>query len=601
MTSNWRGKPRPVDVEPPRTDVTVLGEAVYDTPGTYTWVCPTGVTSVCAVAIGAGGTGYTNGGPGGSGGALSYRNNITVVPGNSYTVVVGSASTTSSSGTSYFSDFGVCGAQGGSRASRNGNNTIFSPGSSGGIFLNEFGGDGGDAGGGYYTYGGGGGGGAGGYLGEGGAGGAGGQSAIGVDSVPPPPLAFAGGGGGGGGSGGVGRGSSYAGSRGGGTGLYGIVGVSGKPGTNQISNAVLSTTGGDNSPNPIPDHYDLQLTSTYSYDSVAPTTRWGNTYGGGAGSTGGSGAAPAGVDIPVYGAQNGAVRIVWGENVSYPYNAVQRGGRLLTDMVTGAKYGYPDGAMAGKDLTDNQYYVDLTNFYQWHSRPSYALGPYRYIKPALTSAFRIGPGSVNQFWTIEMWVWWDGTNAGLTTNILSLNGKPWFASSNRSMPGGLSIEMTPTGSVTVKYAPFTNGFDASSNGGLGFGTLTQSILAANQWNHIAMEFQTLTNGLNVYGRGINGYLQFIGISNLSWGAASTDGGWELDSITIGDRPEYHSINLGPLYATGGANHQFRVKGVRLSPSRLYNFPISGASGQTYTPIQPTSWTPSGGHTILRVV
>ena len=36
-------------------NTSVYGEAVYDIPGTYSWTCPDGVTSVCAVAIGGGG------------------------------------------------------------------------------------------------------------------------------------------------------------------------------------------------------------------------------------------------------------------------------------------------------------------------------------------------------------------------------------------------------------------------------------------------------------------------------------------------------------------------------------------------------------------
>ncbi|CAB4221253.1 Concanavalin A-like lectin/glucanases superfamily [uncultured Caudovirales phage] len=63
-----------------------------------TWVCPPGVTSVSVVAVGAGGGGNSGwsghngftGGEGGGGGGLGWRNNISVTPGTSYTVVVGS-------------------------------------------------------------------------------------------------------------------------------------------------------------------------------------------------------------------------------------------------------------------------------------------------------------------------------------------------------------------------------------------------------------------------------------------------------------------------------------------------------------------------------
>ena len=70
------------------------GESVYVVPGTYSWTCPDGVTSVSVVCIGAGGgggsqdTGFDKSG-GGGGGGLGYKNNYTVSPGSTYTVRVG--------------------------------------------------------------------------------------------------------------------------------------------------------------------------------------------------------------------------------------------------------------------------------------------------------------------------------------------------------------------------------------------------------------------------------------------------------------------------------------------------------------------------------
>ena len=58
----------------------VTGQQEYTTAGTYSWTCPAGVTRVSVVCVGGGS---------GCGGALAYKNNITVVPGNSYSVVVG--------------------------------------------------------------------------------------------------------------------------------------------------------------------------------------------------------------------------------------------------------------------------------------------------------------------------------------------------------------------------------------------------------------------------------------------------------------------------------------------------------------------------------
>jgi Fibronectin type III domain len=79
------------------TTSVAFGSQSFTSYGTYTWVAPAGVTSVSIVAIGGGGGGYATyccaGGypltASGSGGALGYKNNRTVVPGDSYRVVVG--------------------------------------------------------------------------------------------------------------------------------------------------------------------------------------------------------------------------------------------------------------------------------------------------------------------------------------------------------------------------------------------------------------------------------------------------------------------------------------------------------------------------------
>src|SRR5262247_1821407 len=68
----------------------------YTTAGTFTWTCPTGVTSVQAeVWAGGGGGGAGNGvdtgGGGGGGGAYSKKNTIAVTPSTGYTVIVGAA------------------------------------------------------------------------------------------------------------------------------------------------------------------------------------------------------------------------------------------------------------------------------------------------------------------------------------------------------------------------------------------------------------------------------------------------------------------------------------------------------------------------------
>tara|TARA_Y100001970_G_C14253641_1_gene873543 strand:- start:2767 stop:5661 length:2895 start_codon:yes stop_codon:yes gene_type:complete len=70
--------------------VGTTGQQAFTTPGTYSWTCPVGVTSVSVVCVGAGGTG---GAYGASGGSLAYKNNITVTPGQSYSIVVGNTNT----------------------------------------------------------------------------------------------------------------------------------------------------------------------------------------------------------------------------------------------------------------------------------------------------------------------------------------------------------------------------------------------------------------------------------------------------------------------------------------------------------------------------
>lgn len=141
----------------------VIGQQAYTTPGTYTWVAPAGVTSVSVVAVGGGAGGLNNACKGGGGGgALAYTNNVSVIPGNSYAVVVGIGTGVSSSNAG-FSSFNctTTKADGGKAGSAG-------TGGAGGTVLNGTGGSGGS--GGYFSSGAnGGGGGAGGYSGNGGA------------------------------------------------------------------------------------------------------------------------------------------------------------------------------------------------------------------------------------------------------------------------------------------------------------------------------------------------------------------------------------------------------------------------------------------------
>ena len=162
------------------------GQQAYTTPGSYSWTAPAGVTSVCVVCVGGGGGGMYYGVPsaaykfamnGGSGGGLAWVNDIPVIPGNSYTVVVGAGGSdgaysngSTAGGDSYFISTSICRAEGG-------NPGRYSTDLNGGGFAvtSLYGTSGGGNGGGVdsrssSSYGPAGGGGAGGYTGDGGDG-----------------------------------------------------------------------------------------------------------------------------------------------------------------------------------------------------------------------------------------------------------------------------------------------------------------------------------------------------------------------------------------------------------------------------------------------
>jgi hypothetical protein len=176
---------------------TAAGQDAFTTAGTFTWIAPAGVTSVSVVAVGGGGASSA----GGSGGGLGYKNNYSVTPGGSYTVVVGvggaqarSTCYTANGGESYFVNNSTVRGAGGAGA--------------GGSYTGDGGGSGGSKGGACARSGGG----AGGYAGNGGNGGC----SFGVNGA-----AGSGGGGGGGGKGYSTTGSRIMGQAGGGVGILG--------------------------------------------------------------------------------------------------------------------------------------------------------------------------------------------------------------------------------------------------------------------------------------------------------------------------------------------------------------------------------------------
>ena len=272
------------------------GEMVYDNAGTYQWTCPSDVRSVSVVAVGAGGNSYTGAPGGGGGGGLGYKNNITVVPGQTYTVVVGANVDNQDGGDSYFIDIATVKGGGGQKGKPENQGGT---GGTGGNRIGDGGGNGGDGGTRYSSGSGGaaGGGGAGGYSGDGGLGGNGTVS----NGSGDPGSSGAGGGGGGG------CGATWEGGSGGGVRLYGE-GVSGVGGSWDGANPAQFTYGyagyGGSGAEPQTD------TSSPTY-----TNSFGAGSGGGA-ATDGSGGTGAG-----HGGSGGGVRIIWGPNRSFPYNA----------------------------------------------------------------------------------------------------------------------------------------------------------------------------------------------------------------------------------------------------------------------------------------
>ena len=295
-----------------------VGQVEYTTPGTTTWTCPPNVNTVCVVCVGGGGGGTTGTGyEAGGGGGLGWKNNITVVPGQTYNVGVGAGGVGNTSGgtnggTSYFIDATTCAGGGGS-----GNN------GGGGTYSGDGGGNGGN----HVSYGGGGG--AGGYSGDGNSetGGAGGAGA---------GTGNTGGGAGGGGVGLLGEGTSGLNYSGGDGNVitYGatINGGGGGSGGAAGSNGLASTFSSGN----------------YQQDAILGTP--GGNYGGGGG--GSHSSYDSGQTSNQGNGGNGAVRIIWGDGRSFPST-------LTTDQpVDAGQAGSSGGTL--NNIVDSAQGVDVT-------------------------------------------------------------------------------------------------------------------------------------------------------------------------------------------------------------------------------------------------
>jgi hypothetical protein len=249
------------------------GESLYTTPGDYIWTCPPGVYNVTVLCIGGGGCGTGAASRSGGGGGLGWRNNISVVPGNTYNLSVGLGGQTPSANATNSFFFSTSTVRGSGGISGN-----YNPASGGG-----WAGTGGGSGGTGIS----GAGGAGGYNGNGGDGGNGltangnpgsGGSGGGGAAMLHNGNGWFEDGGGGGGVGIYGQGNAGAGGRGGnqGPGSGGEGGKSGSSGADGVTRN--NGVGGP-----------------------------GGLYGGGGGRGGWY------VQVPGYGA-NGVVRIIWGLN-----------------------------------------------------------------------------------------------------------------------------------------------------------------------------------------------------------------------------------------------------------------------------------------------
>ena len=294
------------------------GQESFTTPGTYQWTAPAGITKVSVVAVGGGGGGQTStqawnavSSCGGAGGGLGWKNNISVTPGQSYTVVVGAGGDGLSSGEgggkwgsdSYFIDATTVKGGGGNAADRVGNSV-------GGDYVGDGGGNGGkgNIGAGYA---GGGGGGAGGYSGDGGDAV---QSSPNGNGNPGTPGNDGQGGAGGSGGGGVTGNYQYfdacgAGAGGGGVGILGegASGAGGDGGRTDSSNGPGNAGGGGSG-----GQNGTSVGLGYQGQVI------GSTYGAGGGGGGSQFQSPPyhwynGAD-----GGHGAVRIIWGAGRLFP-------------------------------------------------------------------------------------------------------------------------------------------------------------------------------------------------------------------------------------------------------------------------------------------
>lgn len=282
-------------------------QQTFTSTGTGNWIVPAGVTSVSILCVGAGGGGAwgnTLGGASGGGGALTYVNSVSVTPGETLSVSVGSGAPgtvvdggPANGGPSFVkrSSTSLCYANGGESAvSTAGTKSPGLGGKLNGLSVGS-GGAGGD---GQSAFGsrGAGGGGAGGYSGSGGNGATNTAGSFGTIGVPATN------GSGGGGAGGCMDTTPYCGGgAGGGVGLLGEGSSGTALGTGTGIGGAAGSAGSNGG------------TGANGSNGVPAAGGNGGLYGGGGASHYNSPGTGNGA--------NGAVRIIWGSGMSYPSNA----------------------------------------------------------------------------------------------------------------------------------------------------------------------------------------------------------------------------------------------------------------------------------------
>jgi hypothetical protein len=336
--------------------------SLYEIPGSYTWICPAGVTSINIAGVSGGGAGGTStfgpAGGGGSGG-LVYVTDYPTIPGQGYNVSVGAGGRTEydisfgNGGTTSFTNvasgssvtvFSIGGGGQGQIGPISGtgngtggvfdNNPIIGSGVTAIVYRGGLGGDGGSAG----------------VYGPGAFGG--GAGAAGFDrSVDPFVIGGGGGGGGGdgqpgispsgsGGGGGAGRGFPFRGAAGGGgIGLYGT-GTPGAGGTGVGTSPPLGqATGGAGGSGGQPGTAG-DVSSGYGIGGNGGN--YGGGGGGGASSSGGRGAP-------------GGLRIIWGAGRTFPTTGTADTADTVVVITSAASY----------TLVQNEQLYDTPGAYYW--------------------------------------------------------------------------------------------------------------------------------------------------------------------------------------------------------------------------------------------